>query len=79
MFTFKLEKAYSIDVVLVIGEKLPRLAGGFDIHIGMDPDFNLNHKCPGGPYLACENPPCDQTSGTTEQGGFEAWCGSMPG
>ena len=79
VYTLKLDKAYSIDAVLVIGEISKKLVGGIDIHIGNDPDFKKNPKCPGSPYLTCENPPCDQTIEENWQNGFNAWCGPMPG
>ena len=59
VYTFKLDKVYAIDTVLVIGEKGYGLAGGFDIYIGESTDFNSNPKCPGSPFLACDTPPCD--------------------
>ena len=59
VYTFKLDKVYAIDAILVVGEKANGLAGGFDIYIGENLDFNANPKCPGGPFLTCDTPPCD--------------------
>ena len=47
-----------IDTILVIGAwdkptPVKMLVGGFEVHIGNDPDYNNNPKCLGGPYLDC--------------------------
>ena len=47
------------------------LFGGFEVHIGNDPDYNSNAKCAGGPFLECND--C-VTSHNSWAGGFEAEC-----
>lgn len=78
VYSFKLDKAYVVDALLVIGDKDTRLAGGFEVYIGNDTDWTKNAKCPGGPFLRCDNPPCDMFDINTWQTGFEVWC-NLPG
>ena len=72
--TFKLDKAYLVDVLLItsdpgIASTLPYkyFTGPYEIFIGFSEDFSQNQSCTGGP-----SEPFDGTTGTHQQeGGIE--------
>ena len=51
MITFKLDKAYQVDAIFVMGlNEIGLMLSEFYLYVGYDADFRNNQPCPDGPY-----------------------------
>ena len=51
VITWKLDKEYTVDIILVIGfYEVAQHISQFQLYVGTDADYSNNTPCPGGPF-----------------------------